>query len=73
MLNKEKESYENLIQEIMEQRNSASDLKKDIIGLDIELMKSHQAFERKDITSTEDLLEDYKYERQQGNNLITHC
>lgn len=57
----------------MEQRNSASDLKKDIIGLDIELMKSHQAFERKDITSTEDLLEDYKYERQQGNNLITHC
>lgn len=73
ILNKEKESYDNLTEVLLDQHNNISDLKKDIIGLEIELMKAHQSFERADITATEDLLESYKYDRQQGNNLIKHC
>lgn len=34
-----------------------SDLKKNIIGLEIETMKSFQSFERNDITNAEDILE----------------
>jgi len=34
-----------------------SDLKKNIIGLEIETMKAYQSFERNDITNTEDILE----------------
>jgi hypothetical protein len=58
-LNKDKQAYEDDLDHINTQRNIISDLKKNIIGLEIETMKAHQSFERNDITSAEDILENY--------------